>query len=145
MISEFLSEACRHLCLSQEDIIKYPTISEEARVYLIPGKNQEGYWTVQHLLEQVEYKAIPIFKTLFPNCVAVFAFDNSSNHSAYHSDALLANRMNFRPDEKQNKMQSTIWGPNNQYQEIVFSDNYHILELREKPKGIEQILRERGL
>jgi len=46
MISEFLSEACGRLCLSQEDIVKYPTILEEARVYLIPGKNQEGYWTV---------------------------------------------------------------------------------------------------
>ena len=129
MISEFLSEACGRLCLSQKDIVKYPTIPEEARVYLIPGKNQEGYWTVQHLLEQVEYKAILIFETLFPNCVAVFAFDNSSNHSAYCSDALLANRINLQPGGKQNKMRSTVWGPNNQYQEMVFPDNYHILEL----------------
>ena len=42
-------------------------------------------------------------------------------------------------------MQSTIWEPNNQYQKIVFPDNYHILELQEKLKGIEQILREREI
>ena len=42
-------------------------------------------------------------------------------------------------------MWSTIWKPNNQYQEIVFPDNYHILELWEKLKGIEQILREREI
>jgi len=100
MIIEFLSEACERLCLNQEDIVKYPTIPKEAHVYLIPGKNQEDYWTIQHLLEQVEYKTIPIFETLFPNCVVVFAFDNSSNHSAYHSDTLLANRINLRPGEK---------------------------------------------
>src|SRR6266542_5856407 len=100
MVSEFLSEACGRLCLSQEDIIKYPTIPNKARVYLMPGKNQEGYWTVQNLLEQVEYKAIPIFEALFPNCIVVFAFDNSSNHLAYRSDALIANRMNLRPGGK---------------------------------------------
>ncbi len=42
-------------------------------------------------------------------------------------------------------MQSTIWGPNNQYQKIVFSDNYHISEFQEKPKGMKQVLHERGL
>jgi len=52
----------------------------------------------------VEYKVIPIFKALFPNCIAVFAFDNSSNHSAYHSNALLANQMNLQSEGKQNKM-----------------------------------------
>ena len=128
MFSEFFSEACGRLCLSQEDIIKYPTIPNKARVYLMPGKNQEGYWIVQNLLEQVEYKAIPIFKALFPNCIAVFAFDNSSNHSAYHSDALIANRMNLRSGGKQNKMRNTVWGSNNQHQEMIFPNDYHIPE-----------------
>ena len=100
MISEFLSEVCGHLYLSQKDIIKYPTIPEKVRVYLIFNKNQEGYWIIQHLLEQIEYKTISIFETLFPNYIAVFAFDNSSNHSTYHSDALLANWINFQSDEK---------------------------------------------
>ena len=43
MVSEFLSEDCGCLCLSQEDIIKYPTVPNEVRVYLMPRKNQEGY------------------------------------------------------------------------------------------------------
>ena len=46
MVSEFLFEACGRLYLSQEDIIKHPTVPNEARVYLMPGKNQEDYWTV---------------------------------------------------------------------------------------------------
>jgi hypothetical protein len=29
----------------------YPDIPAEARCYLTPGKNQEGYWTIEHLLE----------------------------------------------------------------------------------------------
>ena len=56
----------------------------------------------------MEYKAILIFKALFPNYIAVFAFDNSSNHSAYCSNALLANQMNLQPERKQNKMRNTI-------------------------------------
>ena len=39
MVSEFLSEACGWLCLSQEDIIKHPTVPNKAHVYLTPGKN----------------------------------------------------------------------------------------------------------
>ena len=58
-----------------------------------PRKNQEGYWIANHVVEQLKTKAIPIFNALFPNCIAVFAFDNSSNHGAYSDDALIANRM----------------------------------------------------
>jgi len=43
---------------------------------------------------------IPIFETLYPNCVAVFAFDNSNNYAAFSKDALIANRMNLGPGEK---------------------------------------------
>ena len=69
---------------------KYPSIPKEACCYLKPGKNREGYWTSEHLLQQIEQKAIPIFEALYPNCIAVFAFDNSSNHAAFSQDALVA-------------------------------------------------------
>jgi len=39
MINEFLSEACECLYLSQEDIVKHLTVSNEACVYLMLGKN----------------------------------------------------------------------------------------------------------
>ncbi len=53
--------------------------------------------------------------------------------------------MNLRPGGKQNKMRNTAWGPNNQHQEMIFPNDYHIPEFWEKPKGMKQVLRERGL
>ncbi|CAG8741316.1 8503_t:CDS:2, partial [Rhizophagus irregularis] len=81
-----------------------PFIPKEACVYLQPSKDREGYWTSKHLINQIKTKAIPIFETLFPNCIALFAFDNSSNHAAFKPDALVANKMNLKPGGKQPKM-----------------------------------------
>jgi hypothetical protein len=52
------------------------------------------------LVEQVELKAISIFETIFSNCVAVFAFDNSTNHAAFMSNALVASHMNINSGGK---------------------------------------------
>ncbi len=108
MVSEFLTEACGRLKLTAEQIKNHPDVPEEARVYLRSGKNDEGYWTTKCLIEQIEYKAIPIFEALFPNCIRVFAFDNSSNHSAFALDALVAKRMNIGPDRNTPKMHDTF-------------------------------------
>uniref|UniRef100_U9TTT3 Uncharacterized protein n=1 Tax=Rhizophagus irregularis (strain DAOM 181602 / DAOM 197198 / MUCL 43194) TaxID=747089 RepID=U9TTT3_RHIID len=143
MVSEFLTEACGRFKLNAQTIENYPNIPQEACIYLIPGKNQEGYWTMNHLLEQVKSKAIPIFEALFPTCIAVFAFDNSSNHAAFLPDALVASKMNHFPGGKQLVMRSTTWGDNNQ-QDMCFSNDYFDEKLREKPKGMKQILLERG-
>src|SRR6185369_8147964 len=78
-------------------------------VILHLAKNQEGYWTIEHLLAQIENKAIPIFKAKFPNAIAIFAFDNSTNHAAYAKNALVAARMNLEPGEKQPIMRSTTF------------------------------------
>ena len=43
MVSEFLTEINGRLRLQQADILQNPNIPEEARCYLKPGKNQEGY------------------------------------------------------------------------------------------------------
>ncbi|RIA79867.1 hypothetical protein C1645_839743 [Glomus cerebriforme] len=111
IVSEFLSEEC--------------------------GKDREGYWMSEHLIEQVKTKAILIFETIFSNCIALFAFDNSSNHAAFRSDALVASRMNLKPGGKQPKMRDTIFGPDNWHQSIVNKNN--------EPKGMKQILVECGL
>src|SRR3954470_22348043 len=107
MVSEFLTEIDGRLRLQPTDIEKYPNIPKEARCYLKPGKNQEGYWTAEHLLEQIEHKAIPIFEILYPNCIALFAFNNSSNHAVFSKDALVASRMNLKPGGKQPIMHDT--------------------------------------
>jgi hypothetical protein len=74
-------------------------------------------------------KAIPIFQILFPNCTALFAFDNSSNHAAFKSDALVASRMNLKPGGKQPKMRDTVFGPNNQHQSMINGNG--------EPKGMK--------
>ncbi|PKB99305.1 hypothetical protein RhiirA5_300295, partial [Rhizophagus irregularis] len=112
--------------------------------FLKPGINQEGYWIAEHLLEQIECKVIPIFEALYSDCVAVFAFDNSSNHAAFSKDALVASRMNLNLSGKQPVMRNTYFGPNNQLQTMVFPITYHDEKLRGKPKGInKQVLIER--
>ncbi|CAB5374913.1 unnamed protein product [Rhizophagus irregularis] len=78
----------------------------------------------QHLLEQIEYKAIPIFEALYPDCVAVFAFDNSFNHAAFG---------------KQPVMLNTYFRPNNQLQSMIFPITYYDEKLHGKPKGIKQV------
>lgn len=78
-----------------------------------------------------------------PGAIAVFAFDNSSSHNAYASDALNAKTMNVNPGGKQPKMRDTIF--NGQIQHMVFPSDYPNLELRNKPKGMRIILQERQL
>jgi hypothetical protein len=145
MVSEFLSEACGRLSLTTAERFAHPDVPKDARVMLKPGKNAEGYWTAEHLMEQVEYRAIPIFEAKFPDAIGLFMFDNSSNHGAFLPDALVANRMNKGPGGKQPKMRKTFWGPNNVEQLLVWPDDHPDPKLRGQPKGIEQVLRERGL
>ncbi|CAJ0644875.1 13085_t:CDS:1, partial [Entrophospora sp. SA101] len=57
---------------------------------------------------------------LYPDCIAVFAFDNSSNHAAFSNDALVAKRMNLKPGGKQPVMHDTYFGQNKQPQSMVF-------------------------
>ena len=68
---------------------------------------------------------------------------NSSNHAAFLPDALIVNKMNLFPYEKQPAMRSTTWRDNNQ-QDMCFSDDYFDEKLRGKLKRMKQILLERG-
>ncbi|PKY47601.1 hypothetical protein RhiirA4_462873 [Rhizophagus irregularis] len=76
----------------------YPNISQKAQKFLRPGKNKEGWWIAKHLLEQVKNNAIPIFEIMHPNAIAVFAFNNNTNHEAMADNALCAQHMNLNPD-----------------------------------------------
>ena len=64
-----------------------------SRDYFYAGAGREGYWTHQEMLERLTEDAIPLFEELHPGCVAVFIFDQSSNHNAYANDALIVQRM----------------------------------------------------
>ncbi|CAG8503577.1 10811_t:CDS:2, partial [Scutellospora calospora] len=132
IVSEFILEACGRLQLSEEEKQKNPNVPAEARCYLKPGKNEENYWTIEHLLNQIQKKAIPIFEAKFPDATAVFAFDNSTNHAAFADDALIAKKINKGPGGKQN-------------QEMVFKEDYPDPNMRGKPKGIKKVLEKRRL
>lgn len=64
-----------------------------ARTFLKAGVGRDGWWTSAEMINQLKNDAIPLFNMLHPGCTAVFLFDNSSNHSAYADDALVASRM----------------------------------------------------
>ena len=94
--------------------------------------------------------AICIFNYKFPNAQAVFVFDCSSAHESYASDALLAHKMNRNPGGKQPRMRDTTIPGTDQVQSMIFSNDYKGVDkdgnpVAGKPKGMEQVLAERGL
>ncbi|UZO09798.1 uncharacterized protein OCT59_030011 [Rhizophagus irregularis] len=107
MINKFLTEIDGRLKLKPTDIEQYPTVLAEACEYLEPGKDREGYWIAENVLNQIKTKAILIFEILYPNCIGVFAFDNSSNHAIFAKDALVSKRMNLNSGGLQPKMHDT--------------------------------------
>ncbi len=91
------------------------------------------------------HQAIPIFEILHPGCIGVFCFDQSTNHNAMAAGALIAMRMNLSPGGAQPKMRDG-WYINEKGEKLihsmVFLDNH---KLKEKPKGIKQVLTKRNL
>ncbi|RGB23939.1 hypothetical protein C1646_773791 [Rhizophagus diaphanus] len=143
MVNEFLLETIGRLKLSEEEIILNPNVPIEARKFLKSGKNEERWWTAEYLLDQVINYAIPIFEVKYPNCISIFAFDNSTNHGAMVKDVLNVNNMNVNPGEKQARMRSTYFGPNKTFQSMIFPSNHPTFS--NQPKGMKQVLIERNL
>jgi hypothetical protein len=56
------------------------------------------------MLKHTKEIVIPSFNYSLPNCEALFVFDNSSNHSSFAPDALLASRKNLFPRGKSPRM-----------------------------------------
>ena len=80
-------------------------------------------------------RAIPIFEKTHHGSIAVFAFDNSSSHTALAKDSLNAFAMNLKDGGKQPILRGTVF--NGQRQSLILPDG--------RPKGIQTILTERGL
>lgn len=94
--------------------------------------------------------AIRISKYKHPDGIAVFVFDCSSAHEAFAVDALIAHKMNRNPAGAQPKMHDTTNPLNGEIQSMSFPEDYKGTDkdgvsLAGKPKGMEQVLRERGL
>lgn len=72
--------------------LRSPDGLEEARRLFKAGKNREGYFTNENILEQVE-KAMNILEKSFPHDNHKFAFDNASTHLKRADGALSARHM----------------------------------------------------
>lgn len=137
MVSDFLSEL--------EGPLK--TIDDNggvvrAREIIHPGKNHDGYWTAEDMARQFK-KAIAIHKTNHPNRVGLWAFDNPSNHNCVPKDALVVSRMNLSSGRKQAIMRDTMI--DGVHYTMIFPDNYANETLRGQPKGMKEVLKDRGL
>ena len=114
----------------------------QAIKYLEYGK--DNYWTGEKMVEHTEF-AIKMLKLAFPGCEGLYAFDNASNHCAYAPDALIATKMNLGPGGKQPVLRDGWDHVQNLPHSMVFSQDYPDPRLRGQPKGIRQVLVERGL
>lgn len=115
----------------------------EALEYLEYGK--DNYWTGEKLVKQTVEAALPIFRYAFPGCRGLWAFDNATNHSSFHPEALVAARMNLSPGGKQAVMREGFDHNRQLPQAMVFANNHRDPALRGKPKGAQHVLQERGL
>ncbi|AYV87071.1 MAG: hypothetical protein Sylvanvirus22_10 [Sylvanvirus sp.] len=115
-----------------------------------PGATHDGYWENKDVVRQLK-KVIPIFNALHPGKVALFTFDNSTNHQAKADDALVVNRLKLSDgfpaktikgkDVTRTKTLRNGWYTNSLGQRVE-----HVMTTRDgTQKGIKRILDERGL
>ena len=110
-----------------------------------PEYSKDNYWTSDSMIDHAIQIALPIFQTAFPGCIAVFAFDNASNRACFASDVLRVEKLNKGPGRAQPLMREGLNHHKGLPQAMQFPQNYQILDLAGKPKGLKQILKEHGL
>ena len=146
MVSDFITAGGRLMVpwtISDEQLHELGLPHRYATVYLEYSK--DNYWTSDSMIDHAIQIALAIFQTAFPGCIAVFAFDNASNHACFASDALRAEKLNKGPGGAQPLMREGFNHHKGLPQAMQFPQNYRILDLAGKPKGLKQILKERVL
>jgi hypothetical protein len=146
MVSDFITAGGRLMVpwtISEDQLGELGLPRRYATHYLEYSK--DNYWTSDAMVDHAIQVAIPIFEVAFPGCIAVFAFDNASNHACFAPDALRAEKLNKGPGGAQPIMRDGFIHQKDISQAMQFPENYHIRELAGKPKGLKQILKERGL
>jgi hypothetical protein len=160
-VSDFISETIGRIKLSDDQIsdqLRLPAEARlaafEARKITYPGKGFDAWWDLTQLTEQIK-NTITIFEFTHPNCIAVFAFDQSSAHGGFAENALNINNMNINTGGKQRKLRNTIIPLNNpnpapgeddtcgRVQCMSFPDDCSDSKLQGQPKGIKVVLQER--
>lgn len=153
MVSDFLLPWSRLnlFSLSNERQLELTNsgIPAEAAVYFEYGSGNEGYWTGDHLLQQIVDKALPIAEILYPGYELLFMFDNATSHSVYAKDALRVGNMNKNQGGQQSFLRPGWYvTPNGEakVQDMWISrDNSATGNPVQIQKGIQLVLEERGL
>lgn len=84
MVADFVSADYGWLCS--------PDGTERARVLFKPGKNRDGYFDCEDIIDQVG-TAMDIIQKHFPHEDHIFIFDNATTHTKRADDALSARKM----------------------------------------------------
>lgn len=105
MVSDFLLPQLRlnlfFLLSQQQKNLASLGISFEVATYFKYDKIEEGYWTVENLLDQIKTKALPIRKAFYLGYKLLFMFDNVTSHAIYTKNVLQVTYMNKRPGGQQ--------------------------------------------
>jgi hypothetical protein len=88
-ISDFIKEENGCLIVCNQDGI----MIRDAWCITYPGASGDAWWDHTQLLAQVD-NAISIFEEAYPDCTALFVFDQSSVHASLGPDALCVFDMN---------------------------------------------------
>jgi hypothetical protein len=149
--SEFMGPEGRIRVPNIDGIFVPDHLDLDARQIIYPGLNGDPWWDIKQLLVQVA-RTLDIFEKKHPNYIAILIFDQSLAHASHGEGALNAFNMNKSPS-------GVDKGKIKAYRrDTYFPPEYIIPELRgtkqvlwqlnadgeKEPKGIEQILKERG-
>ena len=153
-ISDFILESTGRLVLSDKLQEIHQLVSTDAATVIYPGSQGDPWCNMQQLCDQVAKKAIPIFEALHPGCQGVFVFDCSSAHESFGPNALRVQNMNLGPGGKQGSLRDTVIPMDNPlipehlrglHQTMSYPPDYSNPQLAGQPKGVQQVLKERGL
>jgi hypothetical protein len=149
MVSDFLLPWSRLNLLSlpkeTQDELVASGLSLEAVEYFEYSK-ENGYWDGRRLLEQIENKALPIAKAVYPGYQFLFLFDNATSHSVCADDALCVSEINKGEGGQQPILRDGWYkdGDTLIRQEMFYTITNPATGIVEKvPKGIQRILEER--
>ncbi|TFK47338.1 hypothetical protein OE88DRAFT_1714535 [Heliocybe sulcata] len=76
-------------------------VTEGVRITWKPGKNRDGYFTTEDVLEQAT-RAMDILNKHYPDEDHIFVYDNATTHFARRPDALSACKMPMNPLKDKN-------------------------------------------
>ena len=102
-VSDFVEEENGRLIICNES----GNMVKDAHCIMYPGAQGDAWWDQPQLLTQVN-KACSIFEEAYPECVALFVFDQLSAHASLAPDALHAFDMNKGNGGKQRKQRDTM-------------------------------------